>query len=401
MSPPLRIVAIIAAHNEADIIGQTIEDLVAQDIQVYLLDHASSDGTADVAEAYLGRGLLHIERFVERNPSGQEEADRFAILAIIARKEQLTHELEADWFINHDADEFRESPWSHLNFRQGIDLVDRLGYSAIDFQVLNFWPTHDRLPPGGNVREAFRHYAFGDWWDSLQVRCWKNTGQSVDLVSKAGHEAQFEGRRIFPIRFLLRHYPIRSQAHGARKVFEQRLPRFAPEERARGWHIQYDALEKDHNFIRDPATLQAYDPEAVRVMLQLRHRGVEALEEETRALRQHLDETSGALRDAVQTHVADRDALQSTLDRQQAEAELAKQQLDQQAQQLVALGELLQQQQSEAERQRLESAAEQQALNERILDLEGRLAGICASNSWRLTAPLRAARRLLTARDHG
>ena len=175
----------------------------------------------------------------------------------MARKEQLTRELDADWFITHDADEFRESPWSHLNLRQGIELVDRLGFNAIEFQVLNFWPTHDVLPPGGDVREAFRHYAVGDPWDKLQVKCWKNTGQAVDLVSTAGHEARFEGRRIFPIRFLLRHYPIRSQAHGTRKVFEQRLPRFASEERARGWHVQYDALQKDHCFIRDPSTLRS------------------------------------------------------------------------------------------------------------------------------------------------
>ena len=397
MSSSLRVLAIIAAYNEADIIGQAIEDLVAQGIQVYLLDHMSSDGTVAAAQAYLGRGLLHIEPY--------PDAGAYAQAAIMARKEQLTREFDADWFISHDADEFRESPWSHLNLRQGIELVDRLGFNAIDFQVLNFWPTHDDLPPGGDVREAFHHYAVGDPWDKLQVKCWKNTGQAVDVVSTAGHEARFAGRRIFPIRFLLRHYSIRSQAHGTRKVFEQRLPRFASEERARGWHVQYDAFQEGHCFIRDPFTLEFYDPEAVRVALQLRHRGVEDLEEESRVLRQRLDETSGALaaeqtssgtlREAVQTHAAERAALQSTLDRQRAEAELSRRHLDEQAQQLLELNELLERQQRDAERQRLDSAAEQRALNERILDLDGTLAAMCTSNSWRVTAPLRAARRLL------
>lgn len=370
--------AIVAAHNEADIIGQTIEDLVTQDIQVYLLDHASSDGTAAVAQAYVGRGLVRIEPFPDRSIAAPKDSGRFSLSAIIGRKEQLTGELDADWFINHDADEFRESPWSHLNLRQGIELVDYLGFSAIDFQVLNFWPTHDRLPPGGSVREAFRHYAVGDPWDQLQIRCWKNTGQSVELVSTAGHEAQFEGRRIFPIRFLLRHYPIRSQAHGVRKVFEQRLPRFAPEERARGWHVQYEGLQKDHCFIRDPSTLRVYEPETIRVELQLRHRGVEELERRSRELSQRLDETSRALAD------------------QQAETVLSQRRIDGQGQELVKLGEALHRQQREAEQQRLGRAAEQRVFNERILDLESRLAAICSSRSWRVTAPLRAARRLLT-----
>ena len=33
------VVAIIAAYNEADIIGQVVADLIAQGVSVYLLDH--------------------------------------------------------------------------------------------------------------------------------------------------------------------------------------------------------------------------------------------------------------------------------------------------------------------------------------------------------------------------
>ena len=101
--------------------------------------------------------------------------------------------------------------------------------------------------------------------------------ESLDLSSTGGHEAQFPMRRVFPVRFILRHYPVRSQAHGLRKVFEERKPRFSEGERRRGWHVQYDAIGPGHQFLRDPKTLRIYDPEEVRVHLQIHHRELENL----------------------------------------------------------------------------------------------------------------------------
>jgi hypothetical protein len=65
---------------------------------------------------------------------------------------------------------------------------------------------------------------------------------------------------VYPFRFLLRHYPIRTQEQGERKVFADRLPRFNRFERlVRGWHTQYNDLRKEDSFIRDPATLTLFD----------------------------------------------------------------------------------------------------------------------------------------------
>jgi GT2 family glycosyltransferase len=271
------IIALIAAYNEGDVIGPVVGDLIDQGVSVYLLDHQSTDDTVARVEPYRGRGLLSIERFPG---TGTEVGGpgRFVWEEILRRKEALATELDAAWFIHHDADEFRESPWAHVNLRDAIRRVDALGYNAIDFELLNFWPTHDGFTPGDDVRRAFHHYAPGEPWDKVQIKCWKKTGGLVDLVSSAGHEAAFAGRRVFPLRFMLRHYPIRSQAHGQRKVFHERRGRFVEAERARGWHVQYDAIRPDERFIRDPATLIWYDPEQVRLQLLLRHREVEALQ---------------------------------------------------------------------------------------------------------------------------
>src|SRR5512140_3205168 len=252
MASAFRVVAIVAAYNEADIVGQVVADLIAQGVGVYALDDGSSDGTVAAIEPFVGRGVLAIESL----PRDAASAGTFDWERILHRKTALAQELDADWFIHHDA----------------------AGFNAIDFASLDFWPIDDRFRPGDDVRAAFTHYAQGAACDALQVKCWKKRDGPVDLASSGGHEVQFPDRRVFPLRFISRHYPIRGQAHGVRKVFGERRGRFAGAERERGWHVQYDAVADGASFLRDPATLTRYDPDAVRLSLTLRHRDVEALE---------------------------------------------------------------------------------------------------------------------------
>src|SRR5262249_29705618 len=184
-------------------------------------------------------------------------SDAFDWTRILERKASVARTIDADWFIHHDADEFRESPWRGMALVDAVARVDAAGYNAIDFASLDFWPTHDRFRPGDDVRAAFQRYADREPYDRLQVRAWKNTGDTVDLVSSGGHDVQFPGRRIFPLRFISRHYPIRGAAHGARKVFAERTGRFRSEERARGGEVQYDGENEGAQLIRDPATQAA------------------------------------------------------------------------------------------------------------------------------------------------
>ena len=47
----VRVTAIISAYNEADIIAQTVADLVRQGIAAYVIDDHSTDGTVARAGA--------------------------------------------------------------------------------------------------------------------------------------------------------------------------------------------------------------------------------------------------------------------------------------------------------------------------------------------------------------
>ena len=379
MSRGLSVVAIVAAYNEADVIEPVVRDLIANGVSVYLIDDGSTDATADLVEPLVGHGVVAIERL---GPADGDKGERtFVWEHLLRRKAQLAAELDADWFIHHDADEFRESPWAGVPLLDAIRRVDALGYNAIDFVDLDFWPTHDHFEAGTDVREAFPFYSNAASYDRVQIRCWKKIPQvEVDLASSGGHDAQFDNRRVFPIRFISRHYPIRGQAHGERKVFRERLQRFSAEERARKWHVQYDAVSEGISFVRDACDLIRYDGDAVRMTLALRHRGVEALE------------------DAVSESKAAQDATQRELDQARCELQSAREEIAEQRGQIAALNQWLNRlnheltTHGEAVRQLREVVAVQQKDN---ADLASRLDAVHQSWSWRVSAPARALLRRL------
>lgn len=265
----LRIVALISTYNEGDVIYHVIGDLVQQGIEVYLLDHRSTDNTVEQASKWLDKGLIHIERFPDSARCSECNQDRFIWTNILKRKEELASTLGADWYIHHDADEFRESPFLGISLRSGIILANLFGFNAIDFCLLNFRPTDNRFPEGGDVRGSLKWFQWGEGFNSLQIKAWKNTGNPVDLTTHAGHSALFKGRVIFPLKFILRHYPIRSQQHGEEKVLKQRRNRFVQEERDKGWHLHYDEVEEGFNFLYRVDELEEYHPLKVRVFVFL------------------------------------------------------------------------------------------------------------------------------------
>lgn len=256
----LSIVAIISAHNEGDVIYHVIGDLVQQGIKVYLLDHCSVDDTVAQASRWLGKGLISIETFPDAAGYPVRNKDKYVWTDILRRKEELATTLGADWYIHHDADEFRESPFPGVTLRSGIVLADLLGFNAIDFALLNFRPTDNSFVRGGDVRESLRWFEWGEDFNSFQIKAWKNYGLAVDLQTHGGHSVLFPRRRIFPFKFILRHYPIRSQQHGLEKVFRERKGRFTNEERQKGWHTQYDKVSTTDCFLHSEADLKMYNP---------------------------------------------------------------------------------------------------------------------------------------------
>jgi len=267
----LKIIAIISSYNEGDIIHHVIGNLIANGILVYLIDNNSTDNTYEQASYWLGKGLLHIEKFPDDCGYPIRSKNEYVWGDILKRKEELAYQLNADWFIHADADEFRESPFPGTNLAEGITIVDNWGYNAINFELFNFRPTDNSFNEGDDVRKYLKHFEHGQWFDRNQIKAWKKQPQKINLVSSGGHIVQFPERKIFPVPFILRHYPFRSDIQGKRKVFKDRLPRFSKEEKAIGWHVQYDTISKnDETFLYNADELTEYDEIKVKTALLIR-----------------------------------------------------------------------------------------------------------------------------------
>lgn len=223
----MRVIALLASHNERRFIGPCIEHLREQGVESYLIDNHSTDETVEIAERYLGDGLIGIETL----PGGR--GNHFVLRTQLERKEELACELDAHWFIHVDPDEVRlGSPGSGRTLAEELAEADRAGCNAVNFLELTFVPTreepdHDHPDYARTLRTyypllpAFPH----------RLNAWK-AGREVDLSSKGGHRVRFRGLRMYPRSMLMKHYLVLGREHALEKFVERE---FDAREAARGW----------------------------------------------------------------------------------------------------------------------------------------------------------------------
>lgn len=206
----MRVVAILAAHNEERFLGDCLDDYAAQGVETYLIDNDSTDRTLEIARAYEGHGLIGIERMPRQGV--------YSWQPILERKAELACELGADWYIHADPDEVRLPPPGSGTLSEALAEADEAGSNAINFLEFTFVPTieepdHDH--PG--YRETMRFY-----YPTLPVfphrlNAWKRQPEPVDLTASAGHVVSFDGLRMHPGSFPMRHYLFLSHAHAVEK----------------------------------------------------------------------------------------------------------------------------------------------------------------------------------------
>lgn len=245
IKPPL---AILSTYNESDVIVEVMEDLVEQGCHLVIVDNWSSDGTWDLIENFRRRQPARVEseRYPFEGPAHQCEWGQ-----ILRRKEDIAAANPGRWIIHTDADEIRRSPFPGTTLAEGLDIASRMGANRVHFSLINFRPVTDQPFAPGSLRSSLLHFEFGTRPGHFkQGKAWFQGEVKVDLSSSGGHMVTFPSVRDFPYRFLLQHYPIRSNEHGMRKIFHDRRSRWSSHERSvLRWHTHYDGFSEDSSFI--------------------------------------------------------------------------------------------------------------------------------------------------------
>lgn len=248
-----RVLAVIHFYNEADILEMTIKYLLENDIDIYLADNWSDDGGYEIAQRYREKypQRVFLEQFPKTGPSGN-----YDWYHQLERTEQITEEIAYDWYIHYDVDEMRLGPWRDKNLRETLYYIDQLGYNAVDNTVIDFKLTKE---DENNIFMCDTYFDFRHTRDGyLQRKTWKRT-DGIELKKSAGHTVRIEEPKIFPLKILNRHYPLRSAQQAHRKIFVDRKPRFAKERKERGWHGHYEDIHTGKDLFTPADNLITWD----------------------------------------------------------------------------------------------------------------------------------------------
>jgi glycosyltransferase involved in cell wall biosynthesis len=234
----MRVAVIITVRNEELHIRRCLEQWISDACDVVLIDHDSSDKTVHLAREFLGRGLISIERLPWRG--------YFSLKDQLRQKKSIAAELDHDWLIHADADEWHESPWGY-RIVDAIARVDAEGFNCIEFDEFSFvpWPNED-FARHGYHKLMLTYYRY-ELFKPYLVRAWR---RDIDAhnIEAGGHFITASGElRIYPQHFILRHYIALSLDHVCNKYIGRT---FDQAELKVGWHGSRAVLTREHLRLR-------------------------------------------------------------------------------------------------------------------------------------------------------
>jgi hypothetical protein len=227
-------------------------------VEVFLLDNESTDHSVEIANSFRNKNLIGIDTI----PRGGSKN----LLGNLLTKEKLVDRLDCDWVLNTDVDEIRFSPWSDTTLKEAVEVVEGLGFNAVNFMEFTFVPTEES-PDHEHEQflETMRYYYPFARKYPQRINLWRKqprptppprwkrglkrilgqvgSGASIDLHSSGGHEAKFPNRVLYPVDFIMRHYMVLSFDHAIRKYVKIKNS----EERPKGWH-QWRGRADDSTF---------------------------------------------------------------------------------------------------------------------------------------------------------
>jgi len=221
----LKILAIVCVYNEMDILPYLIDHLASQDIDIFVFDNYSTDGTWE----YLRERGIDCEKL--------DTHEQLNLVLIIEAKMKKWDQVKPDWCIYQDADEFPltlEFP----TLRELIEDRDRRGFDAINQLRVTFLPTGEEDFGKKDPRKIFRYYDKDYWFSSTNAcsdRIFKYK-RKVSLSGGAHYILNSVRRSREGLNNVIFHYPYREFAE---RQLEERKSRSSKAEIKGGLHRHY------------------------------------------------------------------------------------------------------------------------------------------------------------------
>ena len=157
----MKIVGMIHVFNDVDIIKEVIENLISQGIELVVLDNGSTDGTYEICEKFIDRGILKLLQF---------KTSIFELDFLLRMLLDMGLMQSPDWLIRSDADELFESGIPNRNLKEAIEQVDAEGHNLIQFNRFDFFMTDMDNESAKSIKTKLKYYSYqGDFF----YRAWK------------------------------------------------------------------------------------------------------------------------------------------------------------------------------------------------------------------------------------
>ena len=228
----MKVVAIIAVRNGESYVKYCLEYLFQNNIDVFLIENSSTDSTLVEINKVKSKRILgvHIEPYL----------GAFDLANILAIKEEIRSQIDADWIIHQDIDEILQSEYRNETLFDSICRISASGYQAINCKEFVFIPESENANYEGKDYHQFMQYFyhFAPAPKRL-IRIFENS-DNISNIKFGGHRLDSDNVRLYPSDLSLRHYIALSMPH-FRKKYSTRI--FEKTALAKGWHgnkLNYD-----------------------------------------------------------------------------------------------------------------------------------------------------------------
>lgn len=204
------VAAIMVVRNEADVLDWTIRHAIAQGVCIHVFDNYSDDGSYEIAQRYLRRGVADVQRWAVEH---WEHPGDFSWERFVTFTWEYARSLPVDWVMLWSADEWFASNRRGETYRDAVYRLHQQGYNLIDHHHHQMMPVDNGFAAGMDPLAYFAHYINKQ---RGQIR----TARNVDGLRIRTHNSTLPNPALAPEKLLYKHFRWRTQAQAERKQRE-------------------------------------------------------------------------------------------------------------------------------------------------------------------------------------